>query len=264
MRLYSILVPLAVLGAVSTAAAQGAPRTLVAVFAHPDDESAAGPVLARYAREGAEVHLIIATDGAAGTQQTSIAGGAELARVRAAEARCAAEALGIRPPVLLEFPDGQLGAYAAEPVRLFRLTERLHAELQRLRPQALITWGPDGGTGHPDHRLVSSIVTQLVRAAAAGVPERLFYASVPAEAMRAVNAGRGVPPVLLPDARHLTARIPVSAADLEAAGRALACHKSQFPPETVARLTEAAKQMWNGVLSLAPASPAHGGADLFR
>ena len=124
---------------------QGAAKTLVAVFAHPDDEGAVSPVLARYAREGAQVYLIVATDGAAGGQQTSVATGPDLARVRADEARCAADALGIRPPILLGFPDGRLGAYLEEPVRLFRLTQRLHEELQRLRPDAVITWGPDGG-----------------------------------------------------------------------------------------------------------------------
>ena len=43
----------------------------------------------------------------------------------------------------------------------------------------MITWGPDGGTGHPDHRLVSNIVTQLQRAGAPGVPERVFYMNLP-------------------------------------------------------------------------------------
>jgi LmbE family N-acetylglucosaminyl deacetylase len=143
-------------------------RTLVAVLAHPDDESVASPILARYGREGAQVHLIIATDGAAGGQQTSVAQGPELARVRAEEARRATDALGIRPPIMLGFPDGQLGNYAEEPARLFRLTQRLQEELQRLRPDAMITWGPDGGTGHPDHRLVSAVLTQLARAGAPG------------------------------------------------------------------------------------------------
>src|SRR5918994_603326 len=141
------------------AEAQAPPKTLVAVFAHPDDESVAAPILARYAREGVQVHLIIATDGAAGGQQTSIPRGPELARARAEEARCSADALGAKPPILLGFPDGQLGNYTDDPLRLFKLTQRLQEELQRLGPDALITWGPDGGTGHPDHRLVSATGT---------------------------------------------------------------------------------------------------------
>ena len=243
---------------------QAVPKTLVAIFAHPDDEGAASPILARYAREGVQVHLIIATDGAAGGQQTSIATGPELAKARAQEARCATDALGARPPILLGFPDGQLGNYPADPLRLFRLTQRLHEELQRLRPDALITWGPDGGTGHPDHRLVSAVVTQLVRTGAAGVPERLFYVSLPAEAMRAVNPSRGEPPLLIPQARHLTTAVPFTPADLESARRSLACHKTQFPPDAMSRIAEAAKQMWNGVLPLAPAFGSVPAQDLFR
>ena len=202
---FAILVGSMVLLA-SVAGQQAQARTLVAVYAHPDDESSASPILARYAREGVKVHLIIVTDGAAGGQNTSIPRGAELARARAEEARCATGALGAAPPILLEFPDGQLGNYADDPLRLFKVTQRVQEELQRLRPDALITWGPDGGTGHPDHRLVSAVVTQLVRTGAPGVPERLFYASLPEAAMKVANP-RGAPPMLIPDAKHLTTRL---------------------------------------------------------
>src|SRR6266487_2818129 len=110
------------------AAAQGAARTLVAVFAHGDDEGAAAPILARYAREGAQVYLVIATDGAQGGAHTSIPRGPELARVRSEEARCAADALGIHAPILLGFPDAQLGNYMEDPARLFQLTARVQEE----------------------------------------------------------------------------------------------------------------------------------------
>ena len=243
---------------------QATPKTLAVVIAHPDDEGAVSPMLARYGREGVAVHLIIATDGAAGSKQTSVAPGVELARVRADEARCATDALGIKPPILLGLPDGQLGTYAEDPPRLFRLTQRLHEELQRLRPDALITWGPDGGTGHPDHRLVGAVVTQLVRTGAPGVPDRLFYMSLPAELMRAVNPGRGAPPHQVPQANHLTTRVPITPVALEAARRSLSCHKTQFPPETMTQIAEAATQVWNGVILLAPASGAGPERDVFQ
>lgn len=247
-----------------SAPAQPGAKRLAAVFAHPDDEGSVAPVLAKYAREGAQVYLVIATDGAAGGRQTSIPVGPELARARAEEARCAAAALGIQPPILLEFPDSRLGAYAEDPARLFAVTQRIHGELQRLKPDALLTWGPDGGTGHPDHRLVSAVVTQLVRTGAPGVPDRLFYASLPADVMKVMSAGRGAPPLLIPDAKYLTMRVPFTPADGEAAGRSMACHKTQFPPEAVERATQAATQAWNGALSLAPAFGGPGGTDLFR
>src|SRR4029077_16396593 len=92
-----------------------------------------------------------------------------------------ATALGAKPPILLGFPDGKLGDYISDRTLVYRLTDRLAAEIQRLHPDALITWGPDGGTGHPDHRLVSALVTQLVRAGAPGAPERLFSAFLSVE-----------------------------------------------------------------------------------
>jgi len=244
------------------APAQDAPKTLVAVFAHPDDEGPAAPMLARYAREGVRVHLIIATDGAQGAAHTSIPPGPELARVRGEEARCAADALGIRPPILLGFPDAHLGTYRDEPARLFRLAARVHEELQRLRPDAVITWGPDGATGHPDHRLVSDVVTQLVRAGAPGVPERLFYVSIPVEGMRAMNPAREEPRFLVPLSKYFSMRVAFTDADAEAARHALSCHKTQYSEEIVQRIFALQKQLLNGTLALVPLFAADAGSDL--
>lgn len=243
--------------------AQGAAKTLVAVFAHGDDETVAAPVLARYAREGVQVHLIIATDGAQGGAHTSIPRGAELASIRAEEVRCAASALGIQPPILLGFPDAQLGSYMEDPSRLFQLTARLQGELQRLHADALITWGPDGGTGHPDHRLVSDTVTQLVRAAAPGAPERLFYASIPVEGMRAMNPARVAPPFLVAQAKYFTMHVRFTPADDAAARRAMSCHRTQFSDDIVQRVGTMQSQALNGTLPLAPYVAGDAGTDLF-
>ena len=135
------------------ASAQASARTLVAVFAHGDDEVPIGPVLAKYANEGVQVYLIIATDGAQGGANTSIPRGPELARVRADEALCSTKALGLRPPILLGFPDGALGSYTADPSLLYRLTQRIQEELLRLKPDAIITWGP---TAAPATRIIDS------------------------------------------------------------------------------------------------------------
>ncbi|MGH7711933.1 MAG: PIG-L deacetylase family protein [Gemmatimonadaceae bacterium] len=190
------------------AAAQDRPRTLVALLAHADDETAASPVLARYAREGVQVHLIIASDGSAGSGsraylQRSDSGpaGDALAKARAQEAACATAALGVREPILLGFPDGKFGDYVGDRSLMYRLTERIAKEIEKLRPDVVITRGPDGGTGHPDHRLVSNIATQLQRAGAPGMPERLFYMYLPVEAFRLLNPQRGEPPMLIPQAK---------------------------------------------------------------
>ena len=244
--------------------AQGASKTLVAVFAHGDDEGAAAPILARYAREGVQVYLVIATDGAQGGAHTSIPRGPELARVRSEEARCATDALGIHPPILLGFPDAQLGNYMEDRTRLIQLTARVQGELQRLRPDAVITWGPDGATGHPDHRIVSSVVTQLVRAGAPGAPERLFYASLPAEGFRVMNPARGEPLFLIPLAKYFSARVSFSTADFEASRRSMACHKTQYSDDIVQRVSEAMRGALKGELPLAPLFTTAGTTDLLR
>jgi LmbE family N-acetylglucosaminyl deacetylase len=250
--------------AAGPAAAPGASKTLVAVFAHADDEGAAAPILARYAREGVRVYLVIATDGAQGGAHTSIPRGPELARVRSEEARCAADALGIHAPILLGFPDAQLGNYIEDPTRLFQLTARVQGELQRLRPDAVITWGPDGATGHPDHRIVSSVMTQLVRAGAPGAPERLFYVSLPVEGFRLMNPARGEPAFLIPLAKYFSTHVSFSTADFEASRRSMACHKTQYSDEVVQRVSEATRGVLKGELPLAPLFPMAAATDLFR
>jgi LmbE family N-acetylglucosaminyl deacetylase len=231
--------------------AQGTPKTLVAVFAHADDEGSASPILSRYAREGARVYLMIVTDGAQGGTNTTIARGPELANARSLEARCATDALGIQPPILLGFPDGKLGDYAGDPSLLYRLTQRLHEELRRLAPDAVITWGPDGGTGHADHRLVGSLVTQLVRAGAPGLPERLFYSMFSVQSIRTMNPQRGEPPMLVPQEKHFNVRVAFT--PLEAARRAMSCHRTQYTDETLQRVLPRMGEAWNGVITFAPA-----------
>ena len=234
------------------AVGQAAPRTIAAVFAHGDDEGSVAPILARYARQGDQVYLLIATDGAQGGSRTTIARGPDLARARADEARCAAAALGIKPPILLEFPDSKLGDYGSDPSLLYRLTQRIQEELQRLKPDVLITWGPDGGMGHPDHRLVGNVVTQLVRAGAPGVPERLFYAYLGVEGFRVLYPQRAAPPFMIPQQKYFSARISFGDQDLKAGRASLACHKTQYPEDVQERLFPVMVDGWKGVISLVP------------
>jgi LmbE family N-acetylglucosaminyl deacetylase len=247
--------------------AQQASRTLVAIFAHADDETPAGPILARYAREGAKVYMIIASDGAQGTATLAPSDSArikDIARERADEARCAASALGTEPPIILGFPDGKLGDFIADRSLTFRLTARIAAELERLRPDALMTWGPDGGFGHPDHRIVSDVVTQIVRAAAPGATERLFYMFIPPEGFLAAYPQRAVPAHVAPHPKWLTMRVSFTPQDLDASRRAMACHRSQFTPEMLARVVPQQERYWNGVVPFAPAISGMGGTSLFR
>jgi LmbE family N-acetylglucosaminyl deacetylase len=244
----------------------------VAVLAHADDEAPVAPILARYAHEGARVYLIVASDGGQGTgaggfiphPDSTAPRAGDLVRVRAEEARCSAEALGIQPPILLGFPDGKLGDYVGDRTLLYRLTQRLAEELERLRPDAVVTWGPDGGYGHPDHRIVSNLVTQLQRAGAPGVPERVYYMYLPVEGIRAMNPQRGVPPLVIPQARYFTVHVPFAPQDLAAAQRAMTCHRTQYTDEVVQRVFPVQARVWNGVIALVPAFQTAPAGDLFR
>ena len=245
-------------------------RTVLALLAHGDDETAASPVLARYARERVRVHLVIATDGAGGSGshlylERSTAGpvGEALIKMRADEARCAAAALGAEEPVFLGFPDGRLGDYLGDRTLLARLTEQIATVIARLSPDVVVTWGPDGGTGHPDHRMLSNIATQLQRTGAPGMPERLFYMYFPPDMFSALNPRRGAPPLLQPQPKYFTMQVPFTATDLDAAQKAMACHTTQFNLDMLKAMGPALARLWNGKIAFIPAVPSMRGDNLF-
>ena len=110
---------------------------------------------------------------------------------------------------------------------------------------------------------MSAVVTHLVRAGAPGVPERLFYASIPAGFFRAINPARGVPPFLLPQPKYFSTHVPFTAADAGAARRAMACHKTQYSADVVRRVSDAIGSASREGLPLAPAFAGAGAHDLF-
>lgn len=206
--------------------AQPEPRTVLAVFAHADDERIVAPALARFAREGHDVHLVVATDGRKGvTDHAGIPAGDSLADVRVGEVRCAAEALGINDPILLGLEDAGLASFAS----LTELRDELRQIIEERRPDVILSFGPEGGTGHPDHRLVGNVVSEIVQAGQVNFDGRLYYASLPAERMATAPPAR--PSVTPMASRYLTARIPFTDADREAARASFACHASQYTPE---------------------------------
>ena len=253
------------------AQSQARPRTMVALLAHADDETAAGAAIARYAREGVQVYMIIASDGAGGsgtqtylTRPDSGPQGDALVKARVEEARCAAAALGMLEPILLGVPDGKLGDYLGDRTLMTRLTARIAEEIERLHPDVVITWGPDGGTGHPDHRIVSNIATQLQRAGVPGMPDRVFYMYLPADMFRLANPQRGAPPMVIPQEKYFTVRVPFTPPDLEAATKAMGCHKTQFTPEAMQHIAPELPRIWKSAVAFVPASPGISGNDLFR
>ncbi len=140
----------------------------MAVLAHPDDESLGmGGTLAKYAREGVDVYLLTATRGDAGRFRGHVPGDPQhpgrsaLATIREAELRSAASVLGVREVTLLDYEDGHLdAANPSQPI------EDIARELRRVRPSVVVTFGPDGGYGHPDHIAICQFTTAAVVAAA--------------------------------------------------------------------------------------------------
>lgn len=237
----------------SSATAQSLPpesRTLVAVFAHPDDETIVSPVLAHYARLGAKVYVIIATDGRKGvSKHAGIPAGDSLATVRAGEARCSARELGVNSPILLGLEDAGLAVISPWPGEpLDRMSKRLETTLKELHPDAVITWGPEGGYGHADHRLVGDVVTQLFQAGAVPPPARLYYVGFTAE--RIANSPRWYGFHMYPTAPELlTATVPFDDRDRAAARRSLGCHRSQATERDMNESFAALEHLWQGRVS---------------
>lgn len=260
----AVLWPWVLLGCASSippmADAQQPRRTVVAVFAHPDDERIVGPLLARYAREGHDVHLVLATDGRLGVREhAGVPAGDSLATVRAGEARCAAAELGIHPPILLGLEDAGLASFAS----LTRLREDLRRVFRELEPDVVLSFGPDGGTGHPDHRLVGAVVSEVVQGGGAGVPRALFYASLPAERM--ADAPPASPRIATIPREHLPVAVPFEAMDLEAARRSFACHATQYTPEEMDAINRYLAHGFDGAVHLRPwAGTAERRTDIFE
>jgi LmbE family N-acetylglucosaminyl deacetylase len=228
-------------------AAQTGRHKLVAVFAHPDDERIVGPLLARYAREGQDVYLVIATDGRKGVREhAGIPAGDSLAHVRAEEARCAARQLGIHPPILLGFQDGGLASFAS----LEGLRKDVDSVLRDLQPDAVISFGPEGGTGHPDHRLIGDVVTEVVQSGGVGIPPTLYYPSLPAERMK--DAPPAQPTVTSVPQRYLPIAVSFAPGDLEAGRRAFACHRTQYTPTEMDAINRYLAHGFDGAVHLRP------------
>jgi LmbE family N-acetylglucosaminyl deacetylase len=175
------------------------PLRLMAILAHPDDESlGVGGTLAKYASEGVEVSLVTATRGQSGKfhghrDPDTHPGPEQLGRIRESELRAAAAVLGVRKVTLLDYQDQALDR--ADPDEA---VTRLVAELRRVQPDVVLTFGPDGAYGHPDHIAICQFTTAAVVAAAlstggggAHLTKKLYYIAWPPSTWAAYEAAFG-------------------------------------------------------------------------
>ena len=153
--------------------ARAAPPSVLAILAHPDDEITIAPVLSRIARSGGEVTLIYATSGDAGPGSSGLADPIAIAKLREKEGRCAAFALGLDEPTFWDLGDGELATMAPAPDSAAkRALDKIRTAIAKAQPEVVMTWGPDGGYGHADHRMVSALVTQSVASMGPNRPDR--------------------------------------------------------------------------------------------
>lgn len=140
-------------------------KIMLAIFPHPDDESAIAEVLIKYAELGYNVQLIIATDGKDGTRVTSIPAGDSLGKIRKEETICACKIMGISEPIFMgiERLDTKIGTgnFFSEYKKFLT---RLKEQIEKINPDLILTFGPDGDTHHSEHTVCGSAVTEVLLA----------------------------------------------------------------------------------------------------
>jgi LmbE family N-acetylglucosaminyl deacetylase len=237
--------------------------TLLAIFAHPDDESLGlGGLLAKSAADGHTTSLITATRGQRGWTGTpeSYPGPEALGQLREEELHKAAKHLGINEVVLLDYMDGDL-----DQAKPHLIIPEIATHIRRIRPDVVITFDPFGAYGHPDHIAISQFSHAAVLAAADPtypivgdwLPHRVakFYYMAEPESLLAIYEelfgdlrmeidGVERRPVLWKE-WSITTRVDC-APHLDAVLDAIACHRSQLPTYAEMRQHHEAtlRQVW--------------------
>ena len=239
---------------------------LLACFAHPDDEAfPVGGALAAHTRRGVDVRLITTTLGEEGEiRQEGSATRETLGRIREVELSCAVQALRLNSNDVWGYRDSGMQGWESNrhPKAFINadtevVVERLVLEIRRFRPQVVLSFGPDGLYGHPDHIAISDHTTtafhlaadpsafadQLADGLQPHLPQRLFYSVRPrgfrrqwAEALRGEGIDwpwpspeqelQGVPE----DEVHLEMDVAGNG-DMEAKIACILCHRTQVAPD---------------------------------
>ncbi|MDF4204452.1 PIG-L family deacetylase [Maribacter sp. SA7] len=232
-------------------------KTLMAIFAHPDDEIVISPILSKYQKQGVNVHLVIVTDGSNGvTPHAKIPAGELLAKTRAEEALCVTTTLNINPPIFLEYTDGDL----ALKENINSLDEKIDSLFTTYTPNTVISFGPGGQYGHPDHRIVSNVVTEVFQRETSESLQNLLYYAYPKETdNKNVNFKTDLVQWLNDNLKRtqkkfLSYQILYSKEDLELGHKSANCHKSQYNEDAIDDLLTIVAQTdsviyfrpWNG------------------
>jgi N-acetyl-1-D-myo-inositol-2-amino-2-deoxy-alpha-D-glucopyranoside deacetylase len=231
-------------------------RTLLAVHAHPDDETiTTGGTLARYAAEGVRTVVVTCTRGDLGWVFDPTLVGQDIASLRERELEDACSTLGVSRLARLGYADSGMpgmpenhrpGAFFAADAD--EAADRLLKILEEERPRVMLAYDDTGGYGHPDHLKAHQVALAAFEAAGAARPDKLYFVrfpltwsrdlvrslreagiDAPGSAAAGADAGPDVHEIGVPDQVVTTAvdvrrYVPTKVA-------ALACHRSQFAPD---------------------------------
>jgi len=224
------------------------PSSVLAVFAHPDDETfRCGGTLALLARQGVQVQVLCATRGEAGVPELEPE---QAGQIRQAELECACRALGLQPPRFLDYQDGALAQVDQEEA-----VSRIVAVVRELRPRVLLTWPPDGVSGHPDHIAISHWTGEALNWMASPAADTKGLARDPsphATALYHIVVPHSLAQTLgmtqlytVPD-ESVTLTVDVS--DVwEAKMAAIRCHRTQLKGTPILSAPEAKQRLFLGV-----------------
>lgn len=186
-------------------------KTILVIFPHSDDETAIGEILARYAPAN-KIQLIFIVNPPNDT----------IIPVRQKEGICSCEKLGIEKPIFLPYDrlDGRDGPREYF-TRINALKKDLKKKIELINPDIIITHGPDGESGHFEHRITGAIVTEIILKEGWYAKYPVYYFAEPT----IKNDEHGTGEV---DSKYLPIAIPFSDENEKKSIEAYKCHKSQF------------------------------------
>lgn len=211
-------------------------KTILAIFAHPDDEQSVSPVLAKYAAKGVNVFVAIATDGRYGaSEHFGVDDPDSLTAIRKNEIACMTSKLGINPPVMMGLHDQLRMQEGMDTMsaQLNIIKKKVTELFINIKPDVVITWGPSGMSGHPDHRMIGNIVTEVFAEKKWNKPSRLYYTELVSGSIP-----HGYTELSTVDSSYLDTRITVSKENIEKARTAWGCYKSQYTPGSAKELQD--------------------------
>ena len=215
--------------------------SLLAIFAHPDDETfRCGGTLALLSQRGVSVHVLTFTTGQAGScGDPPICLPNELGTVRTEELYCACRVLGLERPILLDYPDGKLSIVHQEEG-----VAHILAHINSIRPQVLLTWPLHGLSGHPDHQAVSRWTLEAFQQpATAGYEEltALYALAVPSSLAKKLGMNQLH---TMPDS-EITVSVNIESV-WEEKMKAIYCHRTQIGETPILSASEEKQRLFFG------------------